>query len=147
MVSRSCWTSMNLNLPKISWHHLHNFITIILQNVLETICFSILIIDSWRNFLWNTMAAFGSFVQIVFEVMVRQTRNDFFKPTFLPKKNEQIRLCYLSTCFCLFFWRKWRRQKDISKLTDLYQRVRNTFWTKMSKTSHCGKRNEWKYKK
>ena len=35
---------------------------------------------------------------------VRQIQNDFFKLTFLPKKTkEQIRLYYLSTCFCSFF--------------------------------------------
>ena len=53
-------------------------------------------------------------------IKVRQIWDDFFKPTFLPKKNEQIRLYYLSTCFCSFFGGKWRHQKDISKSTDLY---------------------------
>jgi hypothetical protein len=42
-----------------------------------------------------------------------------------PKKNEQkkktLLLRYLrSSCFCLFFGRNLRHQKDISKLTDLY---------------------------
>ena len=40
---------------------------------------------------------------------------------FLQKTNEQIRLYYLSTCFCSFFGRKWRHLKDISKLTNLYE--------------------------
>ena len=35
------------------------------------------------------------------------------------KVNEQIRRYYLSTCFCSFFGRRWRHQKDISKLIDL----------------------------
>ena len=47
----------------------------------------------------------------------------FFKPTFLPKNeqtNSTLLLWYLrSTCFCSFFGRNWRQQKDISKLTDL----------------------------
>ena len=50
---------------------------------------------------------------------VRKIQNDFFRPTFLPKNDEQIRLYYLSICFRSFFGRKWRHQKDISKLTDL----------------------------
>ena len=41
---------------------------------------------------------------------VRQSRNDFFKPTFCPKKektNSTLLLWYLkSTCFRSFFWRK-----------------------------------------
>ena len=43
---------------------------------------------------------------------------------FFQKMNESIQLyydawCLRSTCFCPFFWRNWRRQKDMSKLTDL----------------------------
>ena len=44
----------------------------------------------------------------------------FSSRRFFHKTNEQIRLYYLSTCFCSFFGRKWRHQKDILKLTDLY---------------------------
>ena len=58
-----------------------------------------------------------------FELKVRQSRNDFFKPTFLSKNeqtNSTLLLWYLrSTCFCLFFGRNRRHQKDITKLTDL----------------------------
>ena len=46
---------------------------------------------------------------------VRQSRNDFFKPTFLPKNeqmNSTLLLWYLrSTCFRSFFGRNWRQQK------------------------------------
>ena len=52
---------------------------------------------------------------------VRQSRNDFFKPTF-PPQNEQMNSTLLpwnlvSTCFCSFFGRNWRHQKDINYLT------------------------------
>ena len=36
---------------------------------------------------------------------VRQSRNDFFKPTFLPKTNEQIQLYYYETSGRLVFIR------------------------------------------
>ena len=60
-----------------------------------------------------------------FRIKVRQSRNNFFKPTF-PPKNEQtnstLLLWYLRlTCFHLFFGRNWRHQKEILKLTDLYK--------------------------
>ena len=46
---------------------------------------------------------------------VRQSRNDFFKPTILPKNertNSTLLLCYLmSTCFRLFFWKKLKTPK------------------------------------
>ena len=45
-------------------------------------------------------------------VKVRQSRNNFFKTTFLPK-NER------TTCFHSFFGGNGRHQKDFSKLTDL----------------------------
>ena len=58
-----------------------------------------------------------------FDWKMFQSRTDFFKPTFLPKNertNSTLLLWYLrSTCFCSFFGRNWRQQKDISKLTDL----------------------------
>ena len=59
------------------------------------------------------------------QLKVRQSRNYFFKPKFLPK-NEQTNLTLLlwylrSNCFRSFFGRNWRHQKDISKLTDLYK--------------------------
>ena len=38
---------------------------------------------------------------------------------FFKKMNEKIRLYYLLTCFRSIFGRKWRHQRDISKLTDL----------------------------
>ena len=62
----------------------------------------------------------------VHQLKVRQTRNDFFKPRFLQKTNEQNRLYYLSTCFRSFFGRNCRHQKDISKLTDLYGELKKT---------------------
>ena len=55
---------------------------------------------------------------------VRQSWNDFFKPTF-PPKNEQRNSTLLLwnlrlTCFRSFFGGNWRQQKDISKLSDLW---------------------------
>ena len=45
----------------------------------------------------------------------------FFSADVSSKKtNEQIQLYYLLACFCSFFERKWRHQKVISKLTDIY---------------------------
>ena len=44
----------------------------------------------------------------------------FSSRRFFQKTNKPIRLYYLSTCFCSFFGRKWRHQKDISKSTDLH---------------------------
>ena len=72
---------------------------------------------------------------------VRQIRNDFFKLTFLPKKERTN-----STCFCSFFGRKWRHQKNISKLTDLSTLVWNitkvwilrTCYIRVSKISFYG---------
>ena len=52
----------------------------------------------------------------------------FSSRRFFQKTNEQIQLYYLSTCFRSLFGRKWRHQKDISKLTDLY----NSFETNSS---------------
>ena len=52
-----------------------------------------------------------------------QSRHDFFKPSFLPKKqiNEfDFTTPCTMTCFRSFFGSNWRYQKDISKLTDLY---------------------------
>jgi hypothetical protein len=40
---------------------------------------------------------------------------------FFQKTNQQIQLCYFATFFHLFFGRNQRNQKNISKLTDLYQ--------------------------
>ena len=42
---------------------------------------------------------------------------------FFQKTKEQIQLYCLSTCFCSFFGKKWRHQKDISKLIDLYNQL------------------------
>ena len=50
------------------------------------------------------------------QLKVRQIRNDFFKPTFLPKKPTNK--FDFTTSFCSFFGRNWRHQKGISKLTD-----------------------------
>ena len=56
----------------------------------------------------------------LFLLKVRQSRNDFFKPTFPPKK--QTNEFYFTTIkpqvdmFSFVFWRK----KDILKVTDLY---------------------------
>ena len=59
------------------------------------------------------------------KLKVIQSRNDFFKPTFLPKNewtNSTLVLWNLrSACFCSFFGRNWSHKKDISKLTDLYK--------------------------
>ena len=63
---------------------------------------------------------------------VRKSRNDIFKPTFLIKierTNSTLLLWNLRlTCFCLFFGRNWRHQKDISKLTDLYTARTSASW-------------------
>ena len=40
--------------------------------------------------------------------------------SFSQKTNETIRLYYYSTCFRSFFGRKWKHQKVLLKLTDLY---------------------------
>ena len=54
---------------------------------------------------------------------VRQSQNDFFKPTFPPKKRTNE--FYFTTMkpqvdlFSFFFGGNWRHQQDISKLTDL----------------------------
>ena len=61
------------------------------------------------------------------KLKVRQSRNDFFKPTF-PPKNEKTNSTLLlwnlrSTCFHLFFG---RHQKDISKWTDLWSK--KSYW-------------------
>ena len=52
----------------------------------------------------------------------------FSSQRFFKKMNEQIRLYYFSTCFHSFFGRKWRHQKDISKLTDLYPQLILELW-------------------
>ena len=39
---------------------------------------------------------------------------------FFQKMIKWIRFYYYATYFRSFFWRNWRRQKDISKLPDLY---------------------------
>ena len=78
-------------------------------------------------FLWHLFILTydkASFVmRMIFSLKVRQSRNDFFKPTFLPKNertNSTLLLWNLRlTCFHSFFGRNWRHQKDISKLTDL----------------------------
>ena len=49
---------------------------------------------------------------------VKQSRNEFFKPTFLPKI-EGTNWYLKSTCFCSFFGRNLSHQKDISKLSNL----------------------------
>ena len=64
-----------------------------------------------------------SFVYQNIFLKVSQRRNYFFKPKFLTK-NERMNLTLLLwylrlTCFRSVFGRNWRRQKDISKLTDL----------------------------
>ena len=49
----------------------------------------------------------------------------FSRWRFFQKPNEQIQLYYLYlTCFGSCFGRKWRHQKDISKLTDPYDLTR-----------------------
>ena len=60
----------------------------------------------WKFLLWNYWRSEK------FEMISSSQR-------FFQKVNEQIRRYYLSTCFCSFFGRRWRHQKDISKLTDL----------------------------
>ena len=54
-----------------------------------------------------------------YTLKVRQSRNDFFKPTFLPKNEPLWNL--MSTCFLSLFGKNWRLQKDILKFTDLYE--------------------------
>ena len=57
-------------------------------------------------------------------IKFRKSQNDFFKPTFPPKKrmNEFYLLLWNLrwTCFCSFFGGNWRPQKDASKSSDLY---------------------------
>ena len=72
-------------------------------------------LHNWKNHLSTC----------VVKIVVCFWRSDKFEmifssQPFFQKTNEKIRLYYLSTCFCSFFGRKWRHQKDISKSTDLW---------------------------
>ena len=53
----------------------------------------------------------------IYDLKVRQSCNDFFKPMILPKNertNSTLLLWYLRwTCFRSIFGRNWRHQKDI----------------------------------
>ena len=48
-------------------------------------------------------------------IKVRQRRNDFFKPTFLPKTNKQIQLYYYDTSGWLVFARFLEEIEDTKK--------------------------------
>ena len=48
-------------------------------------------------------------------VKVRQSQNDFFKPTFLPKTNERIQLCYCDTSGRLVFVCFWKKLKTAKR--------------------------------
>ena len=52
-----------------------------------------------------------------------QTKSKCFfqADVFLQKTKKRIKFYYYETCFCSIFGGNWRHQKDISKLTDLYQ--------------------------
>ena len=98
---------------------------VVLQNVVIAISIAetfihILFLASklWLNWISHILY-YVKGRRLLLMLKVRQIQNDFFKPMFLPKMKEQIRLYYLSTCFRSFFGRKWRQQKDILKLTDL----------------------------
>ena len=93
----------------------------------ESICLS-----DWPKYLeyvWlgrSFIACDASFfwAQIYFSnwLKVSKTRKQIVKPCILPKKrmNSTLLLRYFRwTCFRSFFGRNWRRQKDVSKLTDL----------------------------
>ena len=76
---------------------------------------------NWRYYFFYFQVA-SQWVQNLYKVSFA-LRSDKFEMIFssrrfFQKTNEQIRLYYLSTCFRSFFGRKWRHQKDISKLTD-----------------------------
>ena len=72
---------------------------------------------------WTAEVLFTSPILQLTQLKVRQSRNDFFKPTILPKTNKQIQFYYYDTSgrlvFVCFFGRNRRHQKTISKLTDL----------------------------
>ena len=88
---------------------------------LRTFCKRTFFLSSYESCSW-----WSQFLQrcpIYLLLKVRQSRNDFFKPT-LPPKNERRNSTLLLwklrlTCFRSFFGGNWRHQKDISKLTDL----------------------------
>ena len=70
---------------------------------------------------------------------VSQSRNDFFKPTFLPKNQQTNSIWLLWSCF----GRNWRHQKDISKLLTLRNLFRETMFCNKKKES---KRNDYSFK-
>ena len=56
------------------------------------------------------ISAIGS-VQPTFFLKVRQTRNDFFKPTFLPNNERTNSILLLVDLFSFIFWKKVKTQK------------------------------------
>ena len=70
-----------------------------------------------------------NFPLFICPLKVSKTRKQIVKPWILPKNeqmNSTLLLWYLrSTCFCSFFGRNQRHQKNISKLNDLYQSICN----------------------
>ena len=81
------------------------------------------------HFLLTFMAWQFSF-EINWPLKVRQIRNDYFKPTFLPKKELTNSTLLLVHLFLFVFWKKLKTPKDISKLTDLYLQfnMQYTLW-------------------
>ena len=63
-------------------------------------------------------------------IKVRQSQNDFFKPTFLPKFDFTTMIPPQIDLFSFVFWKKLKTPKDISKLTDLYLQfnMQYTLW-------------------
>ena len=68
------------------------------------------------NFIFHAMPVeIGSFLANYISLKVRQSQNDFFKSTFLPKNNEQIQLYYCDTSGWLVFVRFLEEIEDTKK--------------------------------
>ena len=65
---------------------------------------------------------------------VRQSRNDFFKPTFLPKNEFNFTTMILQVDFFSFiFLEEIEDFKDILKLTDLYKECRDSMGVRLDR--------------
>jgi hypothetical protein len=60
-----------------------------------------------------------TFGKNISELKVSQIRNDFFKPTFLPKNERTNPPLLLVDLFLFVFWKKVKTPKRHSKLNDL----------------------------
>ena len=85
-----------------------NFKITFFQSTFKNICLFC------TSFLWMlfSLIDFNTFQLRSHKLLkVRQIRNDFFKPKFLPKNEQTNSTLLLVVLKCLFFGRKWRHQK------------------------------------